>query len=203
MLTNIRAIIFDFGGVLLEWDPHRLFRPYFTDAQEMERFLAEINFQDWNLEQDKGRPFSKAVAELSAKFPQYSHLIRAYHEKWDESIVGQIQGTVNILHDLDKRGFPLYGLSNWSHETFSLIRTKYPFFDLFKDIIISGAVKIIKPDPRIFLIALDRIGYPANECLLIDDSTTNVVTAQRMGWNTIQFHSPQQLEQEVRQFGLL
>jgi len=203
MQKNIRAILFDIGGVLLEWDPHRLYRRYFEQPHEIDHFLAEINFPAWNLEQDRGRPFAQAVAELSAQFPQHAHLIRAYHKQWEESIVGPIPGTTRILQQLKQAGFPLYGISNWSHETFPLIRKKYPFFDLLDDIVLSGAVKLVKPDPRIFRLTLNRIGRSADECLLIDDSPANIASAQNLGLATVQFHSSRQLERELHLLGLL
>ncbi|MFZ5912540.1 MAG: HAD family hydrolase [Chloroflexota bacterium] len=203
MQKNIHAILFDFGGVLLEWDPRRLYRRYFEQPQEVDHFLAEINFPAWNLEQDRGRPFAQAVAELSAQFPQHARLIRAYHEQWEESIVGPIPGTARILQQLKQAGFLLYGLSNWSHETFPLVHKKYPFFDLFDDIILSGAVELVKPDPRIFQLTLDRIGRNANECLLVDDSPANIASARDLGLATVQFHSSRQLERDLHLLGLL
>lgn len=203
MHTTIHAILCDFGGVLLEWDPHRLYRRYFDRPQEIDRFLAEINFPAWNLEQDRGRPFAQAVAELSAQFPHHERLIRAYHEHWEESIVGPIEGTASLLYRLKRAGYELVGLSNWSQETFPLMRTKYPFFEIFDDIIISGAVKLVKPDARIFRLALDRIGRPARECLLIDDSPANIASARDLGLATVQFHSPLQLERDLYLLGIL
>ncbi|TLN14283.1 HAD family phosphatase, partial [bacterium] len=112
------AVIFDFGGVLIEWDPFCLYGPYFNnDRAAMQRFLDEIGFTAWNARQDAGRPFAEGVAELSAQFPQHAPLIRAYHERWEETIVGPIEGTVEILHALKQKGYPLYALSNWSAET--------------------------------------------------------------------------------------
>ncbi len=203
MHTIIHAILCDFGGVLLEWDPHRLYRRYFDRPQEVDRFLAEINFPAWNLEQDRGRPFAQAVAELSAQFPHHERLIRAYHEHWEESIVGPIEGTSSLLYRLKRAGYELVGLSNWSQETFPLVRNKYPFFEIFDDIIISGAVKLVKPDARIFRLALERIGRPARECLLIDDSPANIASARDLGLSTVQFHSPQQLERDLHLLGIL
>lgn len=198
----ITTIIFDFGGVLLDWDPHNLYRGFFDHDDQIDQFLAEINFSSWNMQQDKGRPFSQGVAELSAEFPHYSHLIRAYHENWEESIVGPIEGTVAILRRLKNAGYIIYGLSNWSAETFPLAYKKYDFFNLFDGIIISGEVKIVKPDPAIFELLLSKLGRPANECLLIDDSPTNVAQAQNMGFKVVLFRSPEQLEDELQRFKL-
>jgi 2-haloacid dehalogenase len=204
LTTPIHAIIFDFGNVLIKWDPHMLFNKYFAnDAAEIDRFLAEINFHDWNLSQDKGHPFAQAVADLSAKFPQYAQLIRAYDLEWDESIIGVMPDTVEILYKLKASGYQLYGLTNWSAEKFSIVRPKYAFFKLFIDIMVSGEVKLIKPDPAIFHLLLQRIHLKPEECLLVDDSAKNIETAQTMGFVTHHFTSPAQLEMDLQQMGIL
>ena len=194
MHSPIKAIIFDFGGVLLEWDPRHLYQRYFPDQpQAIEDFLTEIDFYDWNAQQDKGRTFADGVAELSAQFPQHAQLIQAYYEHWEDSITGAITGTVVILHRLKQKGYPLYGLSNWSAETYPRARHNYPFFDWFDVVLLSGDVKLIKPDPAIFNLLLSKIGYSASECLLIDDSQPNIATAKSLGFNAIHFESPTQL----------
>ncbi len=204
MTTQIKAIIFDFGNVLLEWNPRNVYQRYFPDDPEgMERFFKEVNFADWNLQQDKGRPFAEGVAILSQQFPHHSHLIQAYHDHWVESVSGSIAGTVRILKQLKQAGYSLYGLSNWSAETFPYARKKYDFFDLLDDIVISGEVGHIKPDPEIFQIMLEKVGRPAQECLFIDDSLTNIKQAQKMGFATIHFQSPEQLETKLRELKIL
>jgi 2-haloacid dehalogenase len=204
MTTPIRAVIFDFGNVLIKWDPHTVFNKYFaSDTAAIDRFLAEINFNEWNLSQDKGYPFAQGVAELSLKFPQYAYLIRAYDVDWEESITGIIPETIEILHQLKRAGYQLYGLTNWSAEKFSIVRHKYAFFELFEDILVSGEVKLIKPDPAIFNLLLQKIQRQPRECLLVDDSTQNIQTAQTMGFFTIHFTSPAQLRLELNQMGVL
>ena len=157
----------------------------------------------WNAHQDKGRTFKEGVAELSAQFPHYSHLIQAYHDNWIDSIGVAHWGTVEIMEQLKTKGYPLYGLSNWSIETFSYAREKYNFFDLLDDMVISGAVGYVKPEPEIYHIMLEKIGTPAHECLFIDDSLPNIKQANTMGFNTIHFTSPEQLKKEITQLGLL
>ncbi len=200
---KIRAVIFDFGGVLVDWSPHNLYRHFIKQPHEIDRFLSEINFAEWNAQQDKGRPFAQAVAELSSEFPQHARLISAFHEHWEDSIVGSIDGTVVILRKLKQLGYPLYGLSNWSAETFPLVREKHTYFDLFDDIIISGEVKLIKPDPQIFRFMLDKFKLEAQACLFIDDSMANIKTANELGFATIHFQSPAQLEIELSARGVL
>lgn len=158
---------------------------------------------NWNAQQDKGRPFAEGVAILSQQFPQHSHLIQAYHDHWVDSVGGSIPGTVQILKQLKQAGYSLYGLSNWSAETFPYARKKYDFLHLLDDIVISGEVGHIKPDPEIFQIMLKKIGRPAQECLFIDDSLTNIHQAQKMGFATIHFQSPEQLETSLRELNLL
>jgi 2-haloacid dehalogenase len=204
MKSDIKAIIFDFGGVLLEWDPRHLYKRYFPgQPQAMDQFLSEINFYEWNSQQDRGRPFAEGIADLSAQFPQHAHLIQAYYDHWEDSITGAITGTVDILRTLKDKGFPLYGLSNWSAETYPRARRKYPFFDLFDEIILSGDVKLNKPDPMIFTLLLSKIKYSAPECILIDDSQPNVEVAKSLGFNTIHFKSPSQLRSELHRYHLL
>jgi 2-haloacid dehalogenase len=198
MNPSPHALVFDFGGVLIDWDPHYLYRPFFNgDDAAIDRFLQEINFSEWNLQQDGGRSFDEGVAVLSKQYPQYAHLIRAYHERYADSIIAPIAGTVNILRACQAAGYPLYGLSNWAQEKFDLVRPQYDFFDCFDDILISSTVNLVKPDPRIFEIFLQRIGRRAEDCIYIDDSAANVVTADRLGFSTIHFTSPAQLAAEL------
>ena len=204
MSQNIKAILFDFGNVLLEWNPRHVYRHYFPeDEAAMEHFLHEVDFMEWNAQQDKGRTFAEGVTVLAKQFPQYSDLIQAYHDNWKESIGEALAGTVELMKRLKKAGYPVYGLSNWSAETFPLVREKYDFFNLLDDIILSGEVGAIKPEPEFFEIALQRIGKPARECLFIDDAPANIEQAHKMGFITILFHSPDQLERELHWLNLL
>ena len=198
-MSQIKAVVFDFGGVLIDWDPRNLYSRYFTEEpQAMEDFLAEISFMEWNDQQDKGRPFTEAVALLSKQFPHRAHLISAYQENWKESITGSIEGTVEILARLKEKGYSLYGLSNWSAETFPIVRHEFEFLNLFDGIILSGEVKLIKPEPEIFELCLQRIGKPADQCLFIDDSETNIIAARKLGFDTVHFISPEHLKAELK-----
>jgi 2-haloacid dehalogenase len=202
--SHIKALIFDYGGVLLEWNPHNVYHRYFPGQPEaIDQFLTEIRFAEWNAQQDKGRPFAEAVESISAEFPHYAHLISAYYEYWEESISGTIPGSVEILKQLNAMNYPLYGLSNWSNETFPLARHKYDFFDLFDDMVISGEVKMVKPDPAIFELALKKFGKNAAECVYIDDSLPNIQQAQKIGFHTIHFQSPEQLKADLQELEIL
>lgn len=199
-----KTIVFDFGGVLVDWDPRYLYRKLFNgDTGAMERFLAEIDFWNWEAEIDRGLPFAAGVARLCAKFPHYADLIQAFDTHWEETISGPIAGSVDLLQRLSRAGYALFGLSNWSIEKFAITRPKYAFFDLFSDIVISGEVKLAKPDPRIFTLFLEKIVRDAGDCFYIDDSLANIAAADRLGFQTIHFQSPGQLARELAGKGLL
>jgi 2-haloacid dehalogenase len=198
------VIVFDLGGVLMDWDPYYLYSKLLgDDRQAVERFLKAIDFTGWNQEQDRGRTFAEGTAELVARFPEYSELIRAYDERYLESLHGAIQPVVEILRRLKEAGYRLYGLSNWPAEKFALVRPQYPFFEWFDDLVISGEVGLAKPEEAIFDLLLERAGRPAGECLLIDDHDSNIRAARALGFQTILFQSPQQLEAELRRRGIL
>lgn len=204
MNTNIKAIVFDYGNVLVEWNPRYVYERFFpNDPEAMERFFREVDFMEWNAQQDKGRSFAEGVAELSKEFPQHAHLIQAYHDHWKDSIGEAHWGTVEIMKRLKQAGYPLYGLSNWSAETFPHIREQYDFFDLFDDMVISGEVGHVKPQPEIFHILLEKIGRPAQECLFIDDSPANIQQAQNIGFATIRFESSEQLAKALQDMKIL
>jgi 2-haloacid dehalogenase len=199
MTSQIQAVIFDFGGVLIGWDPRNLYARFFPEQpQAMEDFLEEVGFMEWNAQQDKGRPFTEAVALLSKKFPHHAHLISAYQENWKETVTGSIEGTVALLRALKEKGHLLYGLSNWSSETFTIVRHEFEFLNLFDEIVLSGEVKLIKPEPEIFELCLQKIGKPANQCLFIDDSEANINTAIKLGFDTVHFISPEHLKNELQ-----
>jgi 2-haloacid dehalogenase len=198
------ALVFDFGGVLIEWDPRNLYRKIFNDdLAAVETFLRDSKFMEWNILQDAGRPFSEAVDEFCSRMPQYCELIRAYDQRYEESITGPNWQTVEILRTLKTAGYPLYGLSNWPAEKWRLVRPKYEFFGWFDDILISGEVRLAKPDPRIFTLFLKQIGLPAEQCLYIDDSPHNTEVAGQLGFQTIHFRSAEQLYEELCRRGIL
>lgn len=211
-MRKITAIVFDFGGVLMDWNPHYLYRQFFgADPEKIDGFLQEIHFSDWNRQLDQGCPFSEGIAKLVRDFPAYQELIQAYDERWEETLAGPIQSSVDILRELKDRasarsnatGFSLYGLTNWSAEKFATIRHRYEFFDWFEAIVVSGEEKLIKPDPRIYQVLLQKIGQPASSCLFIDDSAANIAAAKNLGFDTILFQSPDQLRMELIQRELL
>ena len=200
---NKLALVFDFGGVLMDWNPRYLYQKFFPgDPQAVEQFLAEIGFFEWNGRQDAGRPFSQAVAELCALHPEHEALIRAYDTRWEETIGGAIEPTVALLRTLREAGYPLYALSNWSVEKFAIVRPQYEFFNWFDRIVISGEAGVAKPDARIFYYLLEQTGRPAEACVFIDDSEENIRVAGRLGFKTVLYRSAGQLAAELGELGI-
>ncbi len=198
------AIIFDYGGVLVDWDPRYLYRKLLNgDEQAVEQFLKEVRFFEWNVQQDAGRPFHDAILEICSRYPQHCELIRAYDQRYEESISGPIWATVEILRELKTLGYPLYGLSNWPAEKFPPVRDKYEFFSWFDDIIISGDVRLAKPDPAIFRLLSERIGHAPQDCLYIDDALHNIDVASELGFQVIHFQSADQLKDDLRALRIL
>ncbi len=198
MDSAITTIIFDFGNVFVKWDAHAVYDRFFPDPQAVDSFLQEIRFHEWNAHQDAGRPFNEGIALLSEQYPHYADLIQAYDTYWEDSITDVYHGTVEIVRRLKREGWPIYLLSNFSAEKFPLMQKRYDFLDLFDDMIISGEHKLIKPDPAIFQLTLERIGRKASECLFVDDSLPNIEVARKMGFHTIHFQSPEQLERDLK-----
>jgi 2-haloacid dehalogenase len=201
-MPNTSTIIFDLGGVLLEWNPRYLYRKLFGDEAAMEAFLATVCTPDWNVRQDAGRPFAEAVAELVERHPEQEAMIRAYHERWEEMVPHAIEGSVEILADVRAAGYRVAALSNWSAETYPLMRQRFDFLGWFDRIVLSGDERCIKPDPQIYQILLDRLAQPAHECLFIDDSEKNVVAAREMGIRAIHFRSPEVLRVQLQEMGI-
>jgi len=199
-----RIVVFDLGGVLLEWNPRHLYRKLFAgDEAAMEDFLARVCTTEWNERQDAGRTFAEAVAELLPRHADKRALIEAFGARFGEMIPGAIDGTVAILEELRRNGVPLYALTNWSAETFPPQRARFAFLDAFDGIVISGHEGVIKPDPRIFRILLERYAIDAHEAVFIDDNPRNAETASALGLHGIHFRSPAQLRDELAALGLL
>ena len=204
MASTIRAVVFDLGGVLIDWNPRYLYRKLFDgDEAGMEAFLGTVCTPAWNEEQDGGRAFADAVALLVARHPTQAALIEAYHTRWEEMLAGPITGSVEILAALKARRTPLYALTNWSAEKFPIARRRFDFLQWFDGIVVSGEIRLKKPDPAIFRHMLDRFGLAAGETLFIDDSERNVAGAQAAGMTSLLFRSPEELRTELAEFGVL
>ena len=205
MASHPSIVVFDLGGVLIDWNPRHLYRSLIADEAERERFLVEVCSPAWNLSADAGVPLAEATAKLVAQHPGREALIRAYFDRWIEMIGGPMPETVAILETLHARGTPLWAITNWSAETFALVRHEpaYAFLNLFREIFVSGDLKMIKPEEPIFRHALAAIGADASECLFIDDAPHNVATARRIGMHAHQFRAAAGLKAELRALGLL
>ena len=201
-MSKIKTVVFDIGGVLIDWNPRHLFRKVFENGEEMEWFLANICTYEWNLQQDGGKLFSVATAELQENYPEYSDKIALYYGRWEEMLDGEIKGTVEIFRRLKSAGMPLYALSNWSHEAFPVAYGKYDFMKEFDGLVVSGYEKLLKPDHAIYRVLIQRYGVNPEEAVYIDDNKPNADAAAELGFNAIHFSSPEQLKTELRSLGL-
>lgn len=183
----IKNIIFDFGGVLLDWNPRYLYKSYFNNDEEMEHFLADICNGEWNIRQDAGRPFAEAVKELQAKFPEYAEAIQMYDDDWEKMLKCELPESIDLLKELKFMGYGIYGLTNWSAEKIGYAFANYSFFSLFDGIVVSGVEKVVKPDRKIYKILLERYSLKPGECVFIDDNQDNVDMAKVLGINAIRF----------------
>ncbi|MFK8164198.1 MAG: HAD family hydrolase [Lewinella sp.] len=190
-MTNspIHTIVFDIGNVLIGWNPLRLYNKVFDTPEEAAWFVNNITHLDWNEEQDRGRPVAEATELLVAEYPKWEREIRMYYGRWTEHFSGAIPGTVDILKALHATGnYRLLALTNWSAELFPWARENFDFLQLFEDIMVSGEVKMKKPNPDIYLhLAKTYDLGDFSGCLFIDDSERNVVTARKLGLDSIRF----------------
>lgn len=197
------TVVFDLGGVLIDWNPRYLYAKLIPDEAEREKFLAEVCTHDWNVAQDAGRTIAEATAEALSRHPDKGDLIRAFYDRFDEMLGGPVHGTVDILERLHAKGTPLYALTNWSAETFPIGRRRFPFLGLFRHITVSGELKLAKPDPAIYRHVLAVAGKPAQSCVFIDDSPKNVDAARMLGFHTIHFVGAEDLGRRLADLGFL
>ena len=197
----IRNVVFDFGGVLIDWNPEYLFEDVFQDRAEMDHFLEHICNSDWNERQDAGRPLYEAIRSRQARYPEYHDEIRMYYEQWTTMLGGPIKENVALLEPLKSR-YRLFGLTNWSAETFPIARDMYSMFDQFEGIVISGEERLKKPDERIYRVLLERYALNAGESLFVDDRLDNVRAAERLGFRTIHLAEGKCLESEFLSLGI-
>ena len=200
--STIEAVVFDLGGVLIDWDPRYLYRKLFDGEAAMERFLREVCNGAWNEKQDAGRKLSEATETLIADHPDKASMIRAYYDRWPEMLGGSLPQTVAVLADLKEAGIPLFSLTNWSAETFPIALKRFDFLHWFDDIVVSGAEGVIKPDRRCFDILVERSGRPAESLVFVDDRMDNVVEARSNGLEALLFTTADQLRQDLRALGL-
>ena len=198
-----KVLVFDLGGVLIDWNPRYMYRKIMDNEDDIDTFLSEVCTSEWNLIQDAGRALAEATAERIALFPEKKSLIEAFYGRWEEMLGGEISETVEILRELKGKGEILYALTNWSGETFPIALQRFDFLQWFKGTIVSGTEQLAKPDPTIFYLLLDRYGLQADNCLFIDDSKINIEAAGRIGFETHHFTSANGLRQYLNQENLL
>lgn len=201
---TIKAIIFDLGGVLIDWNPSYVFDKMFDDEEKKKHFFENICTSDWNEKQDAGRSLKKATEELAAQYPEWEKYIEAYYGRWEEMLGGPIGDTVEIFRQIKDSGrYKLYALTNWSAELFPIALERYDFLHWFDGRVVSGEEKMRKPFPEFYQLIIDRFQLAPGETLFIDDNLRNVKAAEEIGLRTIAFQSPLQLKQKLTQMGIL
>ncbi|MDC0389579.1 HAD family phosphatase [Flavobacteriaceae bacterium] len=200
---KIETIIFDLGGVLVDWNPEYVYLNEFNgDRKKMQWFFDNICTSSWNEEQDGGYLMADATDERINLFPKYKKLIKMFYGRWEEMLKGEIKGTVEILHKLKRKKYKLIALTNWSSETFPVAVKKFKFLKLFDGIVVSGKVKMLKPSPEIYNYTLKKYGLIANKSIFIDDRISNVDGAIKCGIHGIQFVSPKNLIIALKKYGI-
>lgn len=196
------TVVFDVGNVLIQWDPRHLYSKLFPEPAEAERFLSEILPPEWNLEQDRGRSFAVAIEERLSVHPEHEEAIRAWDERWHEMVPGAIEGTVALLDELKDAGVPLYAITNFSAEKFPECIERFPFLgNSFRDTVVSAHEKLVKPDPRIYEVLLERNGLEAAQTVFVDDSPANITGARGVGMHAVHFTGPDALRLALRDHG--
>ena len=199
----IKNIVFDFGGVVMDWDPRYYFRDYFKDDERMEYFLKNIATNEWNAEQDRGRSLKEGTEILVNLHPEWENEIRAYYDNWTTMLKSDIPQNVAVLRKLANTDYRLYGLTNWSAETFPYALENYDFFEIFDGkIVVSGTEKLIKPDPAIWHILLERYDIKAEESVFIDDNAKNIEVAESLGFICVHTDTHTNLEKELKDLGV-
>lgn len=199
----VSSVIFDIGRVLYDWDPRFLYERLIPRGEALESFLRDVVTHDWHFQHDAGRDFADTSAELAALHPQHADLIAAWGPRFGDSIPGPVSGMHDLVARLDDAGVPLFAITNFSHEFFPPFRAKEAaLFDRFRDIVVSGDEKLVKPDAAIYRLALDRFGIDAGDTVFIDDNADNVAGAQAVGMTAILFTGVDDLLPRLRALGL-
>ena len=202
-MNTITTVVFDVGRVLFEWDLRYLYSKLIADEAEREYFVSHVVTPEWHYQHDAGRPLADMVTERVAQYPQYEDLIRAYETRITETIPGPVPGTHDIVRELSANNTPLFVITNFGAEFWERFRPAQPIFDHFGDILVSGVEKLIKPDPAIYALALDRFGLSSGEAIFIDDNHDNVVSARNNGFVAHHFTDATKLRAEFTAFNLL
>lgn len=198
------VVVFDIGRVLVKWRIAGLYEKLIEDADRLEWFLREVVSEEWHAQHDAGVPFAQMIAELSAQYPQERELIELYAPRWLECVPGPIDGTHDIVRALDARGVPLYSITNFGVDAWAMFRPTFPVLDHFRDIVVSGHERMIKPDAAIFELAARRFGHAPQEMFFIDDNADNIAAARALGWHVHHFvDGAEALEADLKARGLL
>jgi len=192
--------LFDLGGVFFDWDPHYFYKDVFEDQEERENFLNNICNNAWNIQQDAGRPIKDAENDLTKKFPDYEDKIKLYYKNHHRMFRKIFKNSVDILNKLKNEKYECYVLSNWSWETFCGMDKKYPFLNKFDDLIISGKEKLVKPDPKIYKLAINRFNLIPEETVFIDDKKENIEAANKLGFLTLHLTDPEIIIEKINRF---
>ena len=197
------AVVFDIGRVLFQWQLRALFEKLIDDRAELDWFLSTVITEEWHFQHDRGRPLAEMLPERIAEFPAYAAHIRAYAERFNETVPGPVEGTHDLVRRLHARGVPLYCLTNFGDEFWAMFRPTQPIFDLFADVIVSGTEKLAKPDPAIYALTEARCGRGGGELFFTDDNPANVAAARARGWHAHLFTDAASLEAQLIAAGLL
>lgn len=202
MIGSVRYAVFDVGNVLITWNPRFLYEKIIPEPKRLDWFMANVWDGALNLEMDRGLPFAEGIARLVARHPDWSREIRAFDERWDETVSGEIEANVAVLGELRSKGVSCYAITNFSAEKFEGARKRFPFLDSFDGLIVSAHERLVKPDPAIYRLLLDRYGLAAHEGVFIDDSETNVRAAEALGFHTVHIRPDTDLRAGLRALGL-
>lgn len=204
VVASPRSVVFDVGNVLVDWNPRALFARHVTDGARLDRLMGEVLTLEWHTQHDAGRDFADTSAERIALYPDEAENIRRWGAEFDATIGDLLPGMADLVADLDAAGVPLYAITNFSHEFWPPFRAREAaLFDRFRDIVVSGEVKLIKPDPAIYALALERFGLASGEALFVDDRQDNVEASERAGFVGHHFADATTLRAALEGFGLL
>jgi 2-haloacid dehalogenase len=203
MATRVDTIVFDIGGVLVTWEPHLVWARLLGDGADVDAFLDEIGFVEWNDSLDAGGDWDEATEELVLRFPHHEPALRAYREAYIDTVTGPVEGSVELLHELRTAGIPLYALTNWSSEGMVRARDQLTFLSLFLGVVVSGDEKLAKPDPRIWHLLAERYSLVPERTLYVDDRPDNVAAAAALGFRAVQFTDAASLRSTLVDEGLL
>jgi 2-haloacid dehalogenase len=202
MPATTPTVVFDVGNVLIRWDPSLLYRDMIPDDEKRAWFMQNVCTSAWNLEQDRGRSWEEAVALLVASHPEWEGQIKAFDERWHETVPGVIEDSVAVLAELKQRGEKVYAITNFSREKWAECLIRFPFLQSFDGVVVSAHERVIKPDPAIYEILLRRYGLSAPDCIFVDDSAKNIEAAHGVGMKAVHFVEPIDLRAELAGHGV-